>query len=189
MQRRKFLVGLGSLAASGAAVMGSGAFSQTVADRTLNVQAQGDAAAYLQLKSSNSPNGDYAKVNDNDQLELDFTGSNGNVPGGGVNRDSKFRADDVFNVKNAGTQPVYVTAEIADGNVGNNPSNRAFVYPRSARTRPLDRKGRVVKIAVGNSEDFGIGFNVNEEGGNLKINNNDILTITANVSTDSANIL
>jgi hypothetical protein len=53
MRRRKVLAGLGSLAAGGAAVMGTGAISSTQANRTFSVSTSGDASAELGLEGAN----------------------------------------------------------------------------------------------------------------------------------------
>jgi hypothetical protein len=58
MQRRKLLAGLGSLAAGGAAVMGTGAFANQEAVRSTKVEVQNDQNAAIQL----TPIGDYASI-------------------------------------------------------------------------------------------------------------------------------
>ncbi|MEF8814169.1 MAG: twin-arginine translocation signal domain-containing protein, partial [Halovenus sp.] len=47
MNRRKFLVGVGSAAAAGSAVLGSGAFTRVEAQRSVTVQVAEDPNAYL----------------------------------------------------------------------------------------------------------------------------------------------
>jgi len=49
MQRRKFIIGMGSLAAGSAAAMGTGAVDSVSADRNVTVETVGDASAYLQI--------------------------------------------------------------------------------------------------------------------------------------------
>jgi hypothetical protein len=51
MQRRKFLIGMGSLAAGGAAAMGTGAYESLEADRNAKMKVTTDDSAYMQLKS------------------------------------------------------------------------------------------------------------------------------------------
>lgn len=100
MQRRKLLAGLGSLAAGGAAAVGSGAFATTTMDRGLDVQVAGDANAYLGLESTSA----YASQNGN-QLTLQFDGSN-NQRGNGLNEDSDTQFRNVFKVTNNGTNAI-----------------------------------------------------------------------------------
>jgi hypothetical protein len=54
MQRRKFLIGVGSFAAAGAAAIGTGAVSTTQATRSVSVKTTGDASAELGLEGINS---------------------------------------------------------------------------------------------------------------------------------------
>ncbi|QLD88812.1 hypothetical protein HWV07_07100 [Natronomonas salina] len=61
MNRRNVLIGLGATAAGGGAVLGSGAFSQVEADRTMEVQFSDDSSAELTL----SPTSQYASTESN----------------------------------------------------------------------------------------------------------------------------
>jgi hypothetical protein len=92
MQRRKFLLGAGSLAAAGAAAVGTGAFDGVAAERSVNVGLKGDAAANLVLE----PTSEYAAYN-NGQLELTFDSLNANA---------RNRFHDVFKIKNTNSEPV-----------------------------------------------------------------------------------
>ncbi|MEA5407815.1 hypothetical protein VB773_09725 [Haloarculaceae archaeon H-GB2-1] len=92
MQRRKFLVGMGSLAAGGAAAMGTGAYDGVAAKRTVSVDLKGDAAANLVL----DPTSEQAFYN-NGQLELAFDDLNANA---------RNRFHDVFTIENTKSEPV-----------------------------------------------------------------------------------
>jgi hypothetical protein len=94
MKRRKFLIGMGSIAAGSAATIGSGAFDRVSASRTMQVNVVGDAAAYLALGDGASP---YATYNSGGLLELHFNKLNGKA-------DSEFF--DVFTIKNQGHKEV-----------------------------------------------------------------------------------
>ncbi|WP_435359152.1 hypothetical protein [Haloarchaeobius sp. DFWS5] len=87
MERRKFIIGMGSLAAAGAAAMGTGAFSRTSATRDVRVRAAGDASAQLKLQ----PTSDYAGYNSDGLLSLQFDGLNANAD---------VEITDVFRIKN-----------------------------------------------------------------------------------------
>ena len=127
MERRKFVVGLGSLAAGGAAAMGTGAVSQfSSGDRSIGVEIVGDQSAYVALQrpedglsdenepSGNTRNGNFVEFSDgsNPKLKLDFTSDNptsarsgdveeGNFLGGdGVNPGSTYYFDGTFVIRN-----------------------------------------------------------------------------------------
>lgn len=121
MQRRKFMIGMGSLAAGSAAAIGSGAVSQfNSGDRTIEVETVGDASAYIALQrpddglsdDGDTRNGNFVEYNGDNALELDFTSDNptsarsgdpeeGNFLGGdGVNPGSTYYFDGTFEIRN-----------------------------------------------------------------------------------------
>lgn len=103
MKRRTFILGT-SAAASGAAILGSGAYSSVAAERDVTVEVAGDKDAYLGLH----PTSEYA-VLDNGTLALDLSPSNPTEHGGqGVNANAKTIIKNVFEITNQGTQPVEV---------------------------------------------------------------------------------
>jgi len=104
MQRRKFIVGLGSLAAGGAAAMGTGAFASVEATRSVGVTVAGDSSAYLGLEDT-SP---YAEINGK-QLSLNFAANDNN--GDGINADSVSTFDGVFRMTNNGPNELDVTID------------------------------------------------------------------------------
>ena len=104
MERRKFVVGLGSLAAGGAAAMGTGAFASVEATRSVNVKVAGDEKAYLGLIEK-SP---YAQ-NNGKQLALNFD-DNG-YEGKGVNADAVTTFDGVFQMENKGPNDLDITID------------------------------------------------------------------------------
>jgi hypothetical protein len=84
MQRRKYLAALGSLAASGAAVMGTGAFAGIRANRNVSANVASDDKALLALRDAT--NGEIVRQNSSDQIIIDFT-ANGRASG--INPDSR----------------------------------------------------------------------------------------------------
>ncbi|WP_277539962.1 hypothetical protein [Haloarcula laminariae] len=104
MNRRKFLIGAGSLAAGSAAAMGTGAFTSVQAERTVSVSVADDSNALLALSSTSGPNGTYAETTGDNQVKVDIS----NASGSGVNDDSKTKILDIFSVQNQGTQPAAV---------------------------------------------------------------------------------
>ncbi|AUV83767.1 hypothetical protein C2R22_20695 [Salinigranum rubrum] len=104
MQRRKYLAALGSLAAGGAAIGGTGAFSIVSASRTLSVNIAGDRQAYLGLDPTISQ---YASINSDGLMELQFDGSNGQN-GNGLNDEANTLFQNVFRIVNNATDSINV---------------------------------------------------------------------------------
>lgn len=101
MERRKFLFGIGTVAAGGAAAMGTGAFSAVEADRSLNVETAGDQGAYLGIDASVS---EYATQTDGTvQITVDQ-----------LNDDAVTEITDVLTVSNSGDQNVHFWLDLSD---------------------------------------------------------------------------
>ncbi|MFC6756380.1 MULTISPECIES: hypothetical protein [Haloarcula] len=108
MNRRKFLIGAGSIAAGSAAAMGTGAFTSVSADRTMEVQVSDDADALLAIDDiDDSPNSEYVDTSGN-TVSIDIASAEG---GTGLNDDAKTIIKDLLKITNQGTQNVYVWAE------------------------------------------------------------------------------
>ena len=113
MKRRKFLVGAGSAAIGGSALLGSGAFSAVEAHRSMTVQIAEDPNAYLGMDDcmdadgNETPNSSYARIDEFGHLEVDMTPENPTEGGGeGVNSDSVTWADNVFQICNQGKEEI-----------------------------------------------------------------------------------
>jgi hypothetical protein len=94
------LIGLGSLAAGGAAATGTGAFTSVSANRSVNVSTAGDNQAYLALDASVSQHA----VQSGDTIEFQFDGSS-NASGQGLNTNADTTFTDVLRIENQGTEP------------------------------------------------------------------------------------
>lgn len=153
MKRRKFVVGLGSLAAGGAAAMGTGAFSKmNSGERSVTVQVEDDANSFVALvpaDEGDNEHGQFAEQN-GDKLEINVDGSNTDR-GEGVNPGSEYYIDNVFTIRNesAGPDDHYLwissnTAERVDFYWGGEPSDTAegSAYARKRST------GREVKVGM-----------------------------------------
>jgi hypothetical protein len=105
---------MGSLAAAGAAAIGTGAFTSVEAERTVSVNIVSDANAYLKLASD----GDYVSNDNSAEFTIDL-GSVGNGAGGrGFNRNAASAVDEVFEIHNQGTKTVDISLEYSgDGKV------------------------------------------------------------------------
>jgi len=112
MERRKFVIGLGSLAAGGAAATGTGALSNFQGSRDASFSIAADNNAFLGLSASNSTleNGEHASVGGNNELSIHFN-SNSSVGGSGLNPDGETWFDEVFQVTNQGTQPLDIMVD------------------------------------------------------------------------------
>jgi hypothetical protein len=118
MQRRKFIAGLGSLAAAGAAVTGTSAFTSVEADRGVNVEVAADDEAFLGLEPLNNPNSNqYVELNGGTlDISIDQSGNDGD----GVNLNALTKFDRMFEVTNQGTQAIalYILYDPADAQSG-----------------------------------------------------------------------
>jgi hypothetical protein len=96
MQRRKFVVGLGSLAAGGGAVMGTGAFAVDAENREATGTIESDANAYLSLEP-----GQYSSIRNTDgELTVNLDRLNANAV---------TILEDVFYIENTGNGDVNVS--------------------------------------------------------------------------------
>lgn len=103
MDRRKFIIGIGSLAAGGAAALGTSAFNVARSDRTMDVEMVGDSDAYLALEETD---GEYTSVDTDGTFSVDF-GDNGR--GQGLSENANYVFTDVFKIRNQGTDDISVT--------------------------------------------------------------------------------
>ena len=108
MERRKFVLSVGTLAAGGSFALGTGAFSSVEAERDVSVTVAADASAYLGIQAVDGPNGEYVDTSDGDTLAINLTDSNDNVSGGGegINTNAVTAIDDVFEIRNQGTREI-----------------------------------------------------------------------------------
>jgi len=97
---------MGSLAAGGAAAMGSGAFTSVSADRAVEVSVADDADALLAIDDiDESANSAYVDTS-GDTISIDISTADGE----GLNNEALTKIQDLLVIENQGTQPVYVWA-------------------------------------------------------------------------------
>ncbi|GAB3322717.1 DUF1102 domain-containing protein [Haloplanus salinarum] len=108
MERRKFIATMGSIAAGGAATVGTGAFTSVEANRTVNVNVADDTNAYVGLRATSDPNGQFASGSSSDEITIDFDSSGSPGSGSGVNPNAETVFEEVFQIENQGTQNVEV---------------------------------------------------------------------------------
>jgi hypothetical protein len=118
MRRRHFIAGLGALVGGGG-ILGTGAFTSTTADRNATVAVANEDQAYLSLTPSPGVNGGFAtqaSASNGKKLGLDFDDATGTGSASeGVRQNSRYEFDDVFRVRNQGTQTVFVDVDPLTG--------------------------------------------------------------------------
>lgn len=112
MQRRKYLTAIGSLAAGGAAVMGTGAFTSMTAQRTTMVNVVGDTSAYLNL----TPTSEHASLDSEGTLEIDLSRLNPNA---------RIGFTDLFEIQNTSGDDLVVSVGKDANTVYFNPGNHS----------------------------------------------------------------
>lgn len=163
MNRRTLLVALGTAAAGTSAAVGTGAFTSVSADRSISIRVSDDPNAFLAMEPSSGPNGEYAAV-ENGKLALRLDKSNGTPAGDGVNDDALTRLNDVFRIRNQGTQEIFVFFEEFGGNAvtllggtttAKNNGNRIYDSPPSglvpSETPPMEGSSNALRTPVGAS--------------------------------------
>jgi hypothetical protein len=105
MERRKFLVGMGSVAIGSAAAVGTGAVETISSDRGIGVDVAGDGSAFLGLDPN--PDSQFV-VTDSDQniISIDLTGSA--ASGAGVNNEASTEIRPAFTLENNSSRSLYV---------------------------------------------------------------------------------
>jgi len=198
MQRRNLLIGMGSLAAGGAAAMGTGAFSSAEANRTLDIAVKGDSSAYLALEEG--PNTDVAQDAvdvTSGTIELDFNGDDaGDDNGGGLNQNAVTEFTNILAARNQGstgiifgvdTTPLRSKSWINDFNVyaHNDPGSPEYdgeyfsangAYPASVST-PSGNQDPLVDLNVGEEVDLSFQVDTNEESQSETVANIEFIAI------------
>jgi hypothetical protein len=119
MKRRKLLFGASGLAASGATVLGTGAFTSVEAERSVSVTTADDDRAFLRLEPlvNNGLNGDSTRRSTSDGevvvFDIPGIGDGENSDAQGVGIDSIYEFHDLLTVINQGTQPVQLYSTYA----------------------------------------------------------------------------
>jgi len=110
MNRRKYILGVSSLATGSAAAVGTGAFSSVEADRDIRVEIADDTDAFLALV----PTSEYA-IEENGIFSLNLSPDNPTNAGGeGVNTNATTIIEDAFKIKKSGDSDGTTNAQRAD---------------------------------------------------------------------------
>ena len=174
MERRKFLIGMGGTAVGASALVGSGAVSQfNSGDREVSVEVVDDSQAYIALDPSDETyegqrNTNFAQMDDDGRLYLDFTSDNptsarsgdpeeGTGLGGqGVNPDSEYFFDGVFRVVNlandtgsgVGEQDIWFEKDDLD--------ELTFYHLKDGDRENIEGEGNSVDISPGQELPIGV---------------------------------
>lgn len=166
MKRRKFIAGIGSLAAGVAGVTGTGAFTSVSANRNVSISVAPDNNAYLQMKELDTSNSE-AFVNDSggrsDTLSISIDETS--VGGKGVNEQAVTFFDDLFSITNQGTEPawVWIKSNIQGVNYYNSNDNEVISIDQGHPKNAGYGDREVVQyIKVG--EGFNVGLTINTIG-------------------------
>ena len=166
MERRKFLVGLGSASIGGSALLGSGAFSRVESHRDVTIQVAEDPDAYLGLSKCNTPNGSYVEIDEKGHLAIRMDEENptiGDSPLGlGINSNSITQFDRVFQICNQGKEAACIWIgddidwPVVTGEYPYEGKRRVEFYLEDEPTRSLiGEKNRVV-LGVGECTCVGV---------------------------------
>ena len=110
MRRRKVLAGLGSLAAGGAAVMGTGAFGSVQADRDVSVNVANDPNAFVGLSPAGGA--DFAEDNGG-TVEFNFD-ENAGALGNGLNANADTYIGPELKITNQGQDAFQLLLDVSD---------------------------------------------------------------------------
>lgn len=160
MERRKFLIGAGSLAAGSAAAIGTGAFSNVMADRHITVAVAEDSNAYLAFQNPDQP---YASYNSHNIIEFDFASDNGNG-GMGLNEEASTRFNDLFDIKNQGTNEVYLWLAQDAPESGAAQSFECLVEDADGNEVDISEPGNYVTLTAGEQRSVDFLWHVSEDG-------------------------
>lgn len=120
-KRRQVLIGLGAIGSAGGLGVSTGAFTSTEVERSVSVAVADDAEAYLGLITDDDDVDDSITHNDftetqsdHDIVKLDFNSITFAGKGDGISRNAEYEFDDVFRLRNQGTQDIEVTISTID---------------------------------------------------------------------------
>ena len=177
MERRNFLIGMGSTAAGASALIGSGAFSRVESQRNVTIQVADDTEAYLGMKPLDTPNSqNYVALDENGHLyvQIDGQGNQQEVDdldgpeGQGVNSDSFTYFDGMFELCNQGKADATISYELPDpshtslGDSWEAPDEDyddqvvAFYYYDDSDEQVIVNEGEEVELDLGECEEIGI---------------------------------
>jgi hypothetical protein len=151
MRRRHLLATVIGVVSVGE-IVGTGAFDQVEASRTVSVETSDDDEAYLQLVPSDQ---DYVNTNDEGLVRFEFNDEFFGNPdaGDGVNSDATFEFYDILGIQNAGEKPVKVFSQY-DSSLAQNELNEVALLDSNGEK--LTETNLSSTINVGSAKQFGM---------------------------------
>lgn len=161
---------IGAISGGSAVVNGTGAFTTAQANRDVSVSVTDDALAYLAIDGTGNDNAEYVTEDTTSgEFGIDLDGNNTTSGGGsGVNTDAVTVIEDLFEVRNQGTQDVDVSVTpltFVDANSGN--TLIVLVVP--------DTNFPTVNLSPGRAETYSLVVDVYPGGTNTQID--DTITV------------
>lgn len=169
MKRRNILAGMATIAGIGGSVIGSGAFSNSTAQRDIRVELEDDSGGILSLQGTPTDNRTYTEEtsNENDIVKFSFPGHN-DEPAVNVDAvvqyETEYGAEDnlaLLRIANNGTRKVQLSDK-PDKELGSDkPSVGVFHInstPKDNGLKPLLREDSVA-LEPGDIKGFGIEIN------------------------------
>ncbi|ELZ41825.1 DUF1102 domain-containing protein [Halorubrum tebenquichense] len=145
MRRRTLITGAAAGGIGGITLIGTGAFDAASAERTATVNFADDEDAYLGLVSKSA----YATTDGEGELALAFGDVSGD--GDGIGRNSQFFFDEVFAIKNQGSETVSITATSDTDSF----DGEFRLYPTGDRDGGLDDPDNAVTLETGSEQSVG----------------------------------
>jgi parallel beta-helix repeat protein len=165
MERRKFLIGAGTLGAGASVALGTGAFTTVEAQRNVDIGVAGDANAQLAIQEVSGANAELVSTKDDGTLSL-------SIPD--VNQDAVTEVEDLFRLVNQGTQSVSLYFQ---------DDSDAVTFRVTRSTQSLEGADKSVQLGIGEQVVVGLTINTldNDVSGTLL----DSVTIVADASASA----
>ena len=175
MKRRRFIVGVSGMVGATGAVMGSGAFSDVEANRTVTVATEDDRDAYLKLEP-HDPSGsglersDYRRFGDDEIFRFNIPGNyedeEDTPQGEGPGVESVYWFDRLLRIHNQGTNEIQVYSKYSGGELADAALYAADDADRTALTEANPSEG----FSPGESSLFGLMIDTNDVSPNADFN-------------------
>lgn len=134
--RRNTLIGLGTLAAGGGVVIGTGAFDTVEAQRQLTVETDEDTSALLGIEAAEGYEPFVEQTEDGIVLDIGDLGEEG---GSGLNRNARTTFSDLLTFTNNGTETVEsITFDIVEQELDGDDSVEILTIPEDANIESAD---------------------------------------------------
>ncbi|MGM0448695.1 MAG: hypothetical protein ACQERM_10665 [Methanobacteriota archaeon] len=152
MERRKFVVGLGALTTGTAAATGTGALSIQESTRDVNVDITSDSDGTLAFSThpSSLENTQFVETVDG-QITLQFNGQGDNK---GLNPDSKYHLDNLFQITNTTQDELQITFD--KSGLKNSDAFDFYYHGTNGKLRPGGRDNDSGSMGSGGGLNIGV---------------------------------